>query len=252
MKLVQHNQGTDTWREWRRGGLGGSDIAAILGLSPYTDPPHNRETVFKEKVHGIERPVNFAMNRGTRLEPAARRAYELRHRCTAPPTCVEMDGCPWARVSLDGLCTNGAVIDPLWWILELKCPNWQTHDLALGGVVAEHFMVQCQWQLLVCGLERLDFASFNPGQRFTPASAIPFERWVTMPENCRPAMPAEWLAEVEVSPDHEKQAWILDEVGRFWLEVLEARAAFDKEAGRGVSTTAGTWTIPPGIEAEFA
>lgn len=231
MKIVQHNQGSALWKAWRLGGLGGSDIAAILGISPYVDPPHNRATVWAEKVHGIERDVNFAMHRGSRLEPVARRAYELRNRCTAPPACVEMAGCDWARVSLDGLCTNGAVINPVRWILELKCPNWMTHDLALGGVVAEHFMVQCQWQLLVCGLGRLDFASFNPGQRFTPPGAMPFDPWLTMPEALRPPLPREWLAEVAVAPDAERQAWILDEAGKFWFEVLEARAAFDHEAG---------------------
>jgi putative phage-type endonuclease len=219
------------WKAWRRDGIGGSDVSAILGLSPYVDPPHNRETVFAEKAHGIEREANFAMNRGTRLEPVARLAYTKRHRCTALPTCVEMDGCPWARVSLDGLCTDGAAINRLWWILELKCPNWMTHDLALSGIVAEHFMVQCQWQLLVCGLDRLDFASFNPGQRFTPSTAMTFERWLTMPESLRPPMPPEWLAEVAVQADPDQQAWILQEAGKFWFEVLEARAAFDHEAG---------------------
>jgi putative phage-type endonuclease len=224
MKTVVHNQGSPQWKAWRRDGIGGSDVSAILGLSPYTDPPHTRETVLAEKVHGIEREANFAMTRGSRLEPAARRAYELRHRCTAPPVCVEMDGCPWARVSLDGLCSDHAVINPLPWILELKCLNWMAHDLALGGCVAEHFMVQCQWQLLVCGLGRLDFASFNPGQRFTPAGYMAFERWMTMPESLRPAASPEWLAEVEVRADAEQQAWVLEEAGRFWFEVLEARA----------------------------
>ncbi len=248
MKTVLHNQGSDAWKAWRRGGIGGSDVSAILGLSPYIDPPHNRATVFAEKVHGIERDVNFAMHRGTRLEPAARRAYELRHRCTAPPVCVEMDGCPWARVSLDGLCSNGAVnvLNRVEWILELKVPNWETHDTALAGIVCEHFMVQVQWQLLVCGLTRCDFASFNPGQRFTPTTFMPFDRWLTMPEAVRPAMPAEWLAVVEVQPDAELQARIMDEVSRFWLEVLEARAAFDGEAGTNARTGAKD------IEAEFA
>lgn len=237
MKLVTHTQGSPEWKAWRSGewdrdgrrvggGLGGSDIAGVLGLSPYTDPPHNRRTVFDEKVHGIEREVSFSMHRGTRLEPHARDAYQRRQRCTAAPVCVEMDGCPWARASLDGLAHDGGILPSarLHWILELKCPNWETHDAALAGVVAEHFLVQCQWQMLVCGLDRLDFASFNPGQRFTPSGAPPWDEWRKLDPHRRPPMPDEWLAVHAIEPDPDRQAWILEEAGRFWFEVLEARA----------------------------
>jgi putative phage-type endonuclease len=227
MKLVSLNQGSDAWKLWRRGGLGGSDIAAVMGLSPYAD--HTRETVLAEKVRGAEREANFAMNRGTRLEPHARLAYERRQRCSAPPVCVEMAGCPWARVSLDGLCRAPA--DPAPWVLELKCPNWQTHDLALAGVVADHFAVQVQWQLLVCGLDRCDFASFNPSARFTPAGFGTFEAWAERHPDRRPEAPPEWLAVVPVGADPARQAEILEAASRFWYEVQESREQAALEAG---------------------
>lgn len=287
MKLVTHTQGSDAWKAWRREGIGGSDVAAILGVSPYED--HTRAAVFAEKVHGTEREANFAMHRGQRLEPHARKAYQDRTRCIAPPVCVESSAGSWARVSLDGLCRPDRVAvrleeiarlpapardramnqlaqqsvapagDP--WILELKCPNWQTHDAALAGVVAEHFAVQCQWQMFVTQVQRLDFASFNPGDRFTPDSFPLLARWRAMPTSRdnpkptlldlwlaakpQPPMPADWLAVIAVEPDHEKQAWILEEVGRFWAEVLEAREALPAkklEPARGHGS----------VEAEFA
>ena len=245
MNLVAHTQGSPEWLAWRREGLGGSDIAAILGLSPYADA--TRESVFRAKVQGEERVANFAMRRGTRLEPAARHAYSLRARCQAPPACVEMAGMPWARVSLDGLCSNGAAIasEVVRWILELKCPGWEAHDLALEGVVAQHFEVQCQWQMLVCGLDRCDFSSFNPGRRFSPAGAMPFDDWIGLPAARRPPMPPEWLAVLPVAADPARQAWILEEAGRFWFEVAEARAA------RPPAAVAPAWDRPR-VEAEFA
>ncbi len=245
MNIVKHNQGSEAWKLWRREGLGGSDIAAILDLSPYDD--HTRASVFAEKVHGIERAVNFAMHRGTRLEPHARCAYERRQRCSAPPACVEMAGCPWARVSLDGLCHDGAAVHRLYWLLELKCPNWQTHDLALNGVVAEHFAVQCQcqWQMLVTGVQRLDFASFNPGSRFTPSGVMPWEQWHRLAEAERPPMPEAWLAVQALAPDEDRQAWIMEEAARFWFEVCEARATLPVRA----ETPPGGWDT---VEAEFA
>lgn len=225
MKKLILSQGSADWLAWRREGLGGSDIAAILGISPYDDG--TRENVFREKVHGWEKPQNGAMYRGTVLEPHARAAYMRHARCQARPVCAEMDGCPWARVSLDGLCDNGAVIatERIEWILELKAPKWETHDLALSGIVPDYFDVQCQWQMLVCGLSRCDFASFNPSDKFTPARAMEWPEWRNLPPINRPPMPPDWLAVVPVPPNPKLQAEIMHEAARFWFQVCEARVA---------------------------
>ncbi len=257
MKLVPNlTQGTDPWRVWRRDRVGGSDTASILGISPYEDA--TRESVLAAKVDGVERIQTASMYRGTVLEPFARALYQSRMRCQAPPACVEMDGCPWAGASLDGLCDNGARIasERVQWVLELKAPGWQTHDLALEGVVPEHFAVQIQWQLLVTGLTRCDYASFNPGERFTPASwALPWKQLLEDRRSGRTvpsveAWPEEWLAVVEVRADPERQAWILEEASQFWFEVAEARAA---KAGAGdIKERARDQAGMTGIEAEFA
>lgn len=247
-------QGSPAWHAWRDGevrdgrrtggGLGGSDIASVLGISPYPDA--TRESVFAAKVHGVEREANFAMRRGTRWERHARAAYSAHVGRPAPPVCCEMAEMPWARVSLDGLprLADGPRV------LELKCPNYLVHGAALEGVVPEHFAVQIQWQLFVTGLEWCDFASFNPGEKFTPPDwplmapwrlacrkwlAKPkcdrgprpelLDLWLERPPAERPPMPPEWLAVTEVRADPDRQAEILAEAGRFWMEVLEARAA---------------------------
>jgi len=190
--------------------------------------------VLREKIGAWERPVNGAMYRGTVLEPHARHLYTLRTRFPAPPCCVEMLGCPWARVSLDGLCTNGAVLpgERLDWLLELKCPSWEVHSAALAGVVPDYYAAQVQWQLLVCGLSRADFATFNPSKRFTPAGAVAWEEWRALPERSRPEAPADWLAVVPVAADPDQQAWLYTEAARFWFEVLEAREALAAEAAK--------------------
>lgn len=233
-------QGTPEWKAWRRDGIGGSDIAAICALSPFED--HTREQVFREKVEGVEREQNEAMYRGTVLEPHARLMYERRHRITAAPLCAEMNGYPWARVSLDGLCGNGARLpaERDEWILELKCPGWETHSAALAGHVPEYYRAQCQWQMHVCGIGKCDFVSFNPGERFTPdewatlrawqerpASMVKvnvFHFWHALPEATRLPAPEDWLAEVRLTADREYQAWLFDEAARFWFEVCEARS----------------------------
>lgn len=216
MRLLRHlNQGTAEWLHWRQQGLGGSDVGTLLGVLPFDDA--TEANLFREKVEGWRRPRTFAMQRGCRLEPAARSAY-----MTATGTanvhvvCVEHDRAPWMRVSLDGLIAADLPNDPErlpiavavspgrgWRILELKAPNFQAHDLALEGIVPVYYRPQCQWQLLVCGLDRLDYASYSENERFAGTDR---------------------LAVVPVAPDAEMQARLLEAAGNFWRRVTIERA----------------------------
>ncbi len=61
------------WHEWRRGGIGSSDAAAIMGVSPWRTP----KEVWEEKVYGTSVIIdNSAMARGRELEPIARTWFE--------------------------------------------------------------------------------------------------------------------------------------------------------------------------------
>lgn len=204
--LVTLNQGLDAWRAWRRDGIGGSDIATIVGVAPFEDA--TRENLLREKAEGWERPTNFAMRRGTRLEPVARFASEQYRECVAPPACVEMQGAAWARVSLDGLCRFKAIPCGVPWVLELKVPGWEAHDLALAGMVPDYYAPQCQWQLLVTGLYRLDYVSYSENSRFAERDR---------------------LAIVSVQPDEAMQADLLHAALHFWFEVEERRAKLKAE-----------------------
>src|ERR1700676_1944306 len=102
MKLIRLTQGSAPWLAWRQDGIGGSDAAAILGVSPYEDA--TRANLLREKVTRTEREANYPMRRGTRLEPVARALYQRVALCVAEPVCVEHSQADWMRVSLDGLC----------------------------------------------------------------------------------------------------------------------------------------------------
>lgn len=216
MKIVPHEQGTPAWKLWRRAGIGGSDVAAILGIAPFPDA--TRANLLREKITGAERETNFSMRRGTRLEPLARELYAQHAGCTAVPVCVEHPEAPWIRCSLDGVCNDfprrGGSPS---WVLELKCPAWTVHDLALAGIVPDYYAVQCQWQLLTCGLDRCDFASFNDGRRFAEADQ---------------------LAVVTLRADAEVQARCLEAAEPFWRDVLAGREqlAAERQARRDAVT----------------
>jgi putative phage-type endonuclease len=217
-------QGSPAWKLWRRDGIGGSDLAAILGISPFADA--TRAALLVEKVTGRERETNFSMRRGTRLEPVARELYARHAGCTALPVCVEHADAPYIRCSLDGLCAaHPRVAGSRQWVLELKCPNWKVHELALNGLVPDYYAVQCQWQLLCTGLDRCDFASFNDGGRFGPD---------------------EHLAVVTLTTDAEVQGRCLEAAEPFWAEVVAGRAAVRRERAGRQANAGASWTNPAG------
>ena len=145
-------QGSDEWLEYRKGGLGSSDAPIIMGCSPWM----TAEELFKEKI-GKKKPKKMteAMERGHRLEPAARAYYEFKSEIDFIPITVEHPQYPFLRASLDGYNEEFKII------LEIKAPGRETHLKALRGEVPEHYRIQCLHQLMVTGANRCDYFSFD-------------------------------------------------------------------------------------------
>jgi len=184
-------QGSLTWLDWRRWAVTASDVAAIAGLSPFA----TREQVMQQKLLGVNPVSTYAMQRGNRLEPVARRRFEGLTRKDFPPVCVEQIDERWIRASLDGLSSDGE-------ILELKAPNWQVHESALGGVVPDYYGAQVQWQLLTTGLDVAHFATITEHSKFVPT---------------------EQLAVVRLGPDAELQAHLLEVGEIFYAELMRRK-----------------------------
>lgn len=114
------------------------------------------------------------------------------------------------RASLDGLCRGRDPEPGSAWVLELKVPGWESHDYAVAGMVPPHYVPQCQWQLLVTGLDLLHYVSY-----YSPGPNAKIDRFADHDR----------LAVVAVTPDAELQAELLERAERFWGEVLEKRSA---------------------------
>ena len=71
--IPTQNLPRDKWLEIRRSGIGGSDIAGIMGISPWSTPL----AVYCDKV-GLRPPQDptVAMEFGTRMEPTLRKWAE--------------------------------------------------------------------------------------------------------------------------------------------------------------------------------
>ena len=173
MKEVFLEQGTPDWLAWRAGdaytdiygtahqALDGCRITATAasvcgGHSPFSTP----HELWGEMLGYRKRQAsNFAMQRGSALEPKARKAYTQIVGEEYEPLCLESSTSPWIAASLDGvdlLRTRG---------VEIKCPiSETTHDMAILGEVPPYYYDQIQWQMLASDnqLTEIDYFSFAP------------------------------------------------------------------------------------------
>jgi putative phage-type endonuclease len=164
-------QNSPEWYEWRRGGVGSSEVPAIMGVCPY----HTAYEVWLDKTgrtKGFDRE-SFAQRHGKETEEKARARYELVNMIDMRrDVCMVHPEYPYCRASLDGENSEERVI------LELKCPiGRDVINMAKTGTVAEHYLPQVQWQLLVSGADRCDFFVYHEesGEHETVAVYPDFE-----------------------------------------------------------------------------
>ena len=135
-----------------RYGLGGADIAAVLGVSPY-------ESTFSvwAKASGLlaDEPPTARMRVGSALEGAIPQLFTedtglyvageqmvLRHRRAR-----------WARGHVDGLVFDGRVDEPSV-DLALGGAEWKTDARPPWDEIPDHIEAQCRWYMALSGLER--------------------------------------------------------------------------------------------------
>ncbi len=143
------------WLEWRKGGIGASDIAALLGISPWSSPwsvwadklgllpplPDTGKMEFGRRAEKIIAPWFTDL---TGLHIAGEQMW-----CTNPER-------PWMRATPDGMV--------------VAHPD-TSYEEALGGFemkfdsrsarwseVPAHYQAQAQWQMAVTGWQRVWFA----------------------------------------------------------------------------------------------
>lgn len=130
-------QGSQEWLDARRQGIGASDVAAIMGLSPFKGPGD----VWSDKVHGQRQLEGPAIDWGHAHEAEARRDFAVRYGLTVDVVgMVVSKDRPYMRVSPDGMIGTDA-------LLEIKCPYSQD----LPTTPDFHYFIQCQYQMLVTG-----------------------------------------------------------------------------------------------------
>jgi putative phage-type endonuclease len=183
----------------RRTGVGGSDIAAICGISPYRTP----FGVYCDKL-GLADPQEETdrMRMGKVLEPVVTKLYERAalvnviwlDRTQRHPKEALVVGTPDGKLETmpglqalpeeRGFEAKTAGLDQAW--------RWGED----GDNVPQEYLVQCQWYMLLTGWPSWALAVLIGGDRFK---------------------------HFELHSDEELQAILLDRARKFWHDHVEAR-----------------------------
>lgn len=151
--VIQQN--TPEWLELRKTCIGASDMAVIMGDSPWATPFQ----LWQEKA-GLKLPkeINFAMQRGLDLEPMARKEFENITGTKVEPVVVFHAEHSWLMASLDGAYYHDGKITN---IVEIKCASKLDHELAKKGKIPKKYYAQLQTQLAVTNLKMAYYFSFD-------------------------------------------------------------------------------------------
>lgn len=134
--LVDLEQGTPEWLDFRRDKIGASHASTIMDKNPWK----TRYQLWKQYMDGSGDVVNAAMRKGTALEPIARQLFIEQTGIMVRPVVAISKERPWQIASLDGLSEDGMVM------VEIKCGNEDLYLKALGGEVPAYYGLQVQHQ----------------------------------------------------------------------------------------------------------
>lgn len=141
-RVINLQQGSADWHFFRQRHIGASEIAAVLGKSPYT----TAYELYCLKV-GLTEPTEQtdAMRKGHEMEPEIRKWFEEETGIYLMPQVIESVEMPWMSASLDGISLDGDVF------VEIKFNNRDNHNLAKNESLPDHHMLQFQMQRGILG-----------------------------------------------------------------------------------------------------
>ncbi len=185
--------------EARRSGIGGSEIATILGLNPFSGPLD----VYLSKVEGLDAVSNADMERGNFLEDGVAAWYAHREgvKLNEPGAIIHATS-KVARCTPDGLAFVN-IHDNAVRLVSIKCPRraGEVWGETGGRQVPEYAALQLQWEDMCC--------------RSRGLSLLPESHLVALVEGDLRVYPVE--------RDTELQDWLLEIGERWWARHVVAK-----------------------------
>lgn len=148
-------QGTASWLQWRRGVIGASEAAIIMGENRWK----GRQQLIDEK-RGLIEPFagNAATREGHILEEHARSALQKKFKEKLRPTIVQDSSEPFLAASLDAMNQANKKI------YEIKC-GFRTYEMVSNNKkVPSYYVAQVQHMLMITRMESLQFTAYRPDE----------------------------------------------------------------------------------------
>lgn len=157
------NLSNKEWLRWRKKGIGGSDVAPILGISKWTSSIDIWLSKTNQKHDDCVQ--NEAMTWGHILEPVIREHFSkvTGKKVIEVPAILQSEEYPHMIANVDGLTTdsNG---EPA--ILECKCVSEYKRSEWDNDSVPYYYMVQAMHYMAVTGINVTYFAALVGGNSF--------------------------------------------------------------------------------------
>jgi len=177
-RTKSYDQDSPEWHELRATGIGGSEVAAVVGCSPWT----SAFTLWAQKTKRIEREqlTSEAAEWGTRLEEVIRQKFAESH----PELTVYNDKSSWANVDRPWQLSNvdGFYEDAVGnkGIIEIKTAAYEDDwkDGQGNWVVPEYYKTQVQWYLQTFGFDHAWVVVLFAGRKYVEIEcpASPFQQ----------------------------------------------------------------------------
>lgn len=163
MAMIDPLTDREAWLAERRTGIGASEAAAALGVSPFMSPRH----LYLSKLGLYDVPEDERMRWGTLLEPVILDEYCRRTGQVIAERQVFMRetarlGMRDVRVpifaTLDARCESGRVV-------EVKTTSERSSFGIVDGIIPAHVQIQTQLQMFISQKFEMDVAYLIGGQR---------------------------------------------------------------------------------------
>lgn len=151
----------EEWLKWRKSGIGGSEVAALVGLHPYLSP----FAIYMDKVGELEpREDTEAMRLGRDLEGyvADRFSEKTGIKVRRKPCILMDDECDFMIADIDRWNKKEGV--------GLECKTMSPTSKAARGLedsnVPPQYYIQCQWYMMITGFPVWNLAILLLGRGF--------------------------------------------------------------------------------------
>lgn len=165
---VKQEDDEEGWLKARTRGIGGSDVGAICGVSPFTSARQiylNKTGQFQDALKPNE-AAKERMHFGHMLEPIVADEYSQRtgNKIIAVNATLVHKDYPWALANVDRLIVDddGRPVG----VLECKTTSEYMNEEWESGDILLSYVYQLNWYLWILGLEKGAFACLVGGNKF--------------------------------------------------------------------------------------